>query len=481
MKLRNVYSTRVTPRGTSKLPLKVAFKIGCSNFRHHRFRLFSTILLLVIAFSLLGVSLTVAFLDLTEVFCKGIILEDLEYIAIYKHHWYIRENGLDQTLDQFLEEDNRQHKEVSMSVEDAEFLKSQIGNSYTLVYTELVYSFQDCIAATLNQMNEARKQNPETCYGDHADGYIAITEEECERMGFTVIGELPKNTSEIAISECLFNIFAIKGLIEDSTIYELSSYEDIIGHKIPIDQTRTIPYDPDTLKTITGVVVTGCDRACYEWHNDPEDRSLGRNWETYHEKIFVSQDYFEEYSYVLCPIPQDKTELRKMVDFILEYEENAHTFRMENRISISLYHAYGLASMDKMLCLYLSIIFLFFAVMLLSNYILTSMRRQMKQIGILSALGAGFKDLCKVYGSAIGVMCAAIAAISLFAQLLCIDWYNEDLKNMYLTFDIIPFSLPATLVFILIMAVVAFASCFIPLIHLRKLEPTTIINKGQIK
>ena len=473
----------------SRLPIKTAFKIGRSNFLYHRNRLTWTILLSVIAFSLLALSLSVAFLNPANVFCREIIRNNTELTAIYKLHWYRPENVADQSLDRFLGDDGRYHEDVPMTMEDVEFLKSQTGNSYSLVYTDLVYSFQDYIAASLNQQNEARKQNPGICYADHADGYIAMTEEECEKLGLTVIGELPKNAGEVAINECLFNIFAIKGLIEGGTIFELSSYEDIIGHKIPVHPGRIIsngPYyssDPSRIKTITGVVITGCSRKCFNEHYAPEDRSTSKNWETYHEKIFVCEDYFDEYTYALCVIPQDRTELTKMVNFILGYEENNLSYMFVNKLSDGFYDSLEAASLLKMLFIYLSVIFLFFAMLLLSNYIFSSMQRQTKQIGILSALGAGFSDLCKVYGSAIVALCSMIAAITLVLQVLTIGWFNSYLQNItrYLRFSLVRLNLPASLLLIGVIALVAVAGCLIPIVHLRKLEPTAIINKGQVK
>jgi len=473
----------------SRLPIKTAFKIGRSNFQHHRNRLTWTILLSVIAFSLLALSLSVAFLNPAHVFCREIIRSDMELTAIYKLHWYRPENVVDQSLDRFLGDDGRYNEDVPMTMEDVEFLKSLTGNSYSLVYTDLVFSFQDYIAASLNQQNEARRQNPEICYANCADGYIAMTEEECEKLGLTVIGELPKNAGEVAINECLFNIFAIKGLIEGGTIFELSSYEDIIGHKIPVHPGRIIsngPYyssDPSRIKTITGVVITGCSRKCFNEHYAPEDRSTSQNWETYHEKIFVCEDYFDEYTYALCAIPQDRTELKEMVNFILGYEENNLSYTFVNKLSDGFYDSLEAASLLKMLFIYLSVIFLFFAMLLLSNYIFSSMQRQTKQIGILSALGAGFGDLCKVYGSAIVALCSMIAAITLVLQVLTTGWFNNYLQSItrYLRFSLVRLNLPASLLLIGVIAAVAAAGCLIHLIHIRKFNPTAIINKGQIK
>ena len=465
-----------------RLPLKAALKIGCSNFKHHPFRLFSTILLSVIAFSLLGIALTIAFLNPTEVYSNAIMDSDMEFTAIYKRQWYEPTGWIeyDQSLDQFLGADRRNWKDAPITKEDIEYLKSQVGNSYALVYTAVIHSFQNSIAATRDQINESAKNNPDTNYLSTADGYIALSEEECERLGYTVIGELPKNSSEVAINDCIFNAFTIAGIIEDDQMFEISSYDDIIGHKISVIHNVI---GVDAYKTITGVVITGCDRECRSYHYDPTDRG-GGNWETYHDKIFVCQDYFDEYTYALCSIPKNKAKLTNLINFVLESEKNDYYYySVVNKLSHGFNSSYYTSVILNNLCLYLSIIFLFFALLLLSNFIFTSMRRQMKQIGILSALGASFKDLSKVYGSAIAVMCSVIASISLIIQICSVKWLNiylrNDIRDLY--FDLIPFSIVATSLLLVIIVTVAIAGCFIPLIRLRKIDPTKIINKGQVK
>ena len=459
-----------------RFPLKAAFKIGCSNFKHHPFRLFSTILLSVIAFSLLGISLTIAFMNPTEVYSDAIMDSDIEFAAIYKHQYYEDPNLIDQSLDQFLGADRRTHKDAPITKKDTEYLKSQVGNSYALVYEAPIHSFQSSIAATRIQIVEASQNNPNTNYVNFVNGYISITKEECEKLGYIVIGELPKNSSEVAIDECIFNMFSIAGIIEDNQKFEISSYEDIIGHKISVVDHTFV----DDYKTITGVVITNCDPNCFYTHY----KEHAPDEEHYHNKIFVCEDYFEEYTYALCLIPEDKSELTHFINFILESKNNDdYYFTVINELSGGFGSSYYISVLLKNLCLYLSIIFLFFALLLLSNFIFTSMRRQMKQIGILSALGASFKDLGKVYGSAIAVMCSVIASISLIIQICSVKWLNIYLRyeTRDLLFDIIPFSFLATLLLLVIIVVIAFAGCFIPLIRLRKIDPTKIINKGQVK
>lgn len=478
--------TKLPELRKSKMPVKTAFKIGCSNFKHHPYRVFSTVLLSVIAFSLLGISLTVAFMDPAKAFAEAMIRDGIEFSAIYKEEYYENPSVIDQSLDQFLGEPLTPHRELPMTKEDVELLKSQFGNSYALVYgpySHTIVSFQNAVAATLKQMQETALANPDTNYHPHSNGFIAMSEEECERLGYTVIGRLPQNTDEIAINEGIYNVFTIAGLIEEEQLFAISDYEDILGHKLTIG--RGLPGDGE-LKTITGVVITGCDRECFASHHEPEERIDGWDWETYHDKIFVSQDQFEEWTYALCSTPQSKAELTKLIRFIMDSGDPyvlSDYYTFTNPTVYGCFGAVSVASMMKMLALYLSILFLFFAMLLLSNFIFNSMRRQMKQIGILSALGAGFKNLCMVYGSAIVAMCSVIAGITLVIQIFGVGWFNAFLRaeSRKLTFDLVSFSLPAILILIFIMAVVAIAGCLIPLRRLQKMQPTTIINKGQIK
>ena len=459
-----------------RLPLKAALKIGCSNFKHHPIRLFSTILLSVIAFSLLGISLTIAFMNPTEVYSDAIMDSDMEFTAIYKWQYYESPTYIDQSLDQFLGADRRLEKDVPITKEDIEYLKSQVGNSYTLVFSTQVTAYQKNVVATSKQIVEAFNNNPNENFHPHSDGYIALSKEECDRLGYTVIGNLPTTSSEIAINEATFNAFSIAGVLDGNQIYEINTYDDIIGHTITVNDD----FGHELNKTITGVVITDCNRECQNYHHS----SHSLNWETYHDKIFVCEDYLEEYTYALCSIPKDKSELTHFINFILESKNNDdYYFTVINELSGGFGSSYYTSVILKNLCLYLSIIFLFFALLLLSNFIFTSMRRQMNQIGILSALGASFKDLGKVYGSAIAVMCSVIASISLIIQICSVKWLNIYLRyeTRNLLFDIIPFSFLATLLLLVIIVVIAFAGCFIPLIRLRKIDPTKIINKGQVK
>ena len=69
-----------------RLPMKMALKIGCSNFRYHPIRLVATILLSVIAFTFLGVSLNIGFNGFQDVVFNSMQSNQLKHSIVNKYH-----------------------------------------------------------------------------------------------------------------------------------------------------------------------------------------------------------------------------------------------------------------------------------------------------------------------------------------------------------------------------------------------------------
>jgi len=122
------------------------------------------------------------------------------------------------------------------------------------------------------------------------------------------------------------------------------------------------------------------------------------------------------------------------------------------------------------------------AIILLTNFIGVSIRNQMKQIGILTALGADNKSLIKVYGSNVALICTAVYILALILSIV----FTVIINNLIVTgknilFKVLWFN-PAL---IAILLAIVFGSGFIgfifPLLRMRKLTPIDAINEGQIK
>ena len=69
----------------SKLPLKTAIKIGCSNFKFHPIRLIATVLLGIFTCMLLGIALNVSLNRYEDVIFRAMQNADIEYSAVYKY------------------------------------------------------------------------------------------------------------------------------------------------------------------------------------------------------------------------------------------------------------------------------------------------------------------------------------------------------------------------------------------------------------
>ena len=365
-----------------KMPLKAAVKIGCSNFKHHPIRLVWTILLAVIAFTFLGVSLTLSQYDRVRTFADVIHSSGAQTALIYKELSYYDENVINQSLDQFLGMGSKVKKYVHLTEEDLQLISSHKAGVSLLEYNtgrSQITSFQDSIVAS-SEDRESAQQQTDKHIAISAFGFMVLTEADCAGLGYTVTGRLPENSSEIAISECLVNTFMIAGIEEDGEVYSISSAEDIIGHKLPINKIisdNSWSGDTDD-KTITGVVYTGCTR---------EEAINHDSKPSFHDKLYISSDYFDGYTRIVSTLPEEYGDIYDLAEFVLNYADGDYSYKFSIEEIGRLYSASDMALMLKNLCLYLSAIFFVFAALLIINLVSVSVRRQMKEIGILNSLG----------------------------------------------------------------------------------------------
>ena len=450
-----------------KLPLKESLKIGCSNFKYHPIRLIATILLSVIAFTFLGVSLNSTITNPTDSYVKAIYENDIKYTALYKYKAYKIENQIDQSLDQFfgLKEDYNYDK-TEISKNDVEIFKDVYNDSVTLVKTAEIYSFQNAIAATKTEVSNAIATRKEH-YAIGSSGYIALNQETCDKLGFNIVGELPKNSTEIAINECMLNTFMLAGLIENDHIFEIKTATDIIGKKIAVQYGTSVA----SFKTIKGIVYTGCTNKCFMSHLP----------EAYHDKIIVHESYLASGTYVLCLIDAN---FKEFANAVANYNKDNITFRFKfsNELSDNYYFILNFTIFTKTFFLYISVIFFIFSMILLINFIGISIRGQMKQIGILSSLGTNFKELLKIYCGSMICFSGIVYFLSTIFVGVSVKLINILLKNEYnIGYKAILYNPNVVFLLIIVILISTILGSIIPLLSFRKYTPIDIINKGQIK
>ena len=474
MKIQNL--KKESAARSSKLPLRAALKIGCANYLHHPIRMFATLILAVISFALFGISLTFSLADPYEIFAEA-MYDNVQTTLIYKVQTTKPEGyNTGFIFSKFFGTPGWPTSEINLENADIQELEKlakvpiiKAGVAHNL------FSFQKVIA----DMDKIRLERELNC-AFSADGYIVIDENVVENYHLNLVGKVPQSPNEIVINESMLNSYIVGGLIDGGETYQIHSAEDILGHRIPISEHTD---DLTNLYTITGVIDTGCRHSKFDCEEEHGKLS-------FHDKIFVNQDYFLEENYALCSINPDRDTFINFAKSLLEDRQYARlhsdkqptAYAFSNDISGDYYLFTQALIVDKNTYLYLGIFFFIIAFVFLMNFIAVSVRKQMKEIGIISSLGADFKKIYFIYFLGALLLCGSVFALSSIAVLIgSLMMSNNYVKSYNLISRPLGFN-PVYLPVLLALAILtAILGSLLPLLKMRKMSSAEIIRKGQIK
>ncbi len=457
-----------------KLPLKTAFRIGSSTFRLHPIRCLISVLLSVIAFAFFGASFNMVTADMRSNYLKAVRDSEMQYAVIAKEE--VKQSGLvDNSLDRFFGADTRDWYTMPLTKSDAEILQRIYGHSICKIFNVRAFEFNNLFGMPYKQIYE-ETVDLKDYYAPSTSGFCNIDEAACEEFGFSVIGRLPQNKSEVAINDNMLNSFIWGGLIDDGAVVNIKCAEDIIGKKIYVEQP-TVNENGNfgaiiagKFKTVVGVVNTGCDKRCYEMHAEIEYHP--------HDKIYISDDLNDAYGLFTVPITNN---FEALADFVLDNEENNTRYVFLYATSLGYYGAAANLVIYKSLFLYLGIIFFVISFALLIRFIVVSIRSQMKQIGILSAMGADYKNIFAIYGCCVGVICLVVYII---AMMLCavvtLIINGVVMRESYAGFSVLSFNPFTVLLLLATVAVAGIGSLIIAFVNVKKATTISLINRGQL-
>ena len=190
----------------SKLPLKHAIKIGASSLKTKPFRLFFTIFLCVVAFTMLGLFSTLTFYNEDATFTQTLKDSDLEYVRLrgyYKSHVKSFVNG---ALD--WEYDSQNYAPISN--DKLSSIKELYGNG---------------VFGALQTFSSFNASERESLYYHSDISYIAVYNES---IGLTITGNIPSKPDEICISS-----------YTAEAMQALAAY-DYNGNKITVDSPEKL-------------------------------------------------------------------------------------------------------------------------------------------------------------------------------------------------------------------------------------------------
>ncbi len=245
----------------SRLPLKVAIKMGISALNVKKVRLAFTILLSFIAFTIFGLSATFAAFNPNKSEMETIKMNGentliAKSIAIGDYSFFgsdLNEVGSGFTPEQIAEIERITGKKTLTVYNNKDFFREQI------------YSFNNNFANYPSSIY----------YTDHLSGFLEVPQESTANLQSAAIGSrLPMsgNFNEIAISDYIADSFIECGINYDGTQKYINSYEDLLGEKIALIQNNS--FSTDTLDmTIVGVYKTDINKENYASYKEKVEGS----------------------------------------------------------------------------------------------------------------------------------------------------------------------------------------------------------------
>ncbi len=318
----------------SKLPMKSAFKIGCSSLKHKRFRLVMTIFLSVIAFTLFALVDTFSSYDHIRACTDSLIDSDVNYVSVNRE--MKQGSGIDEYWSSY---------GLKFSEEQMKKLTEDTGVKVTGIFIPR--------GANLNfteQYDISKTTSEKAAYNvnlRHFCGFAEVTDELLADSSYELIaGKLPDGTkNEIAISKALCESFVKGGY--HAPIDEEEPESDMPGFAEPrkTDEEETkIKYDTissekdmvgkvirimDTDYTVTGIIDTHVDLSRYERLKEDEER-LTTSEELINYMLYSELRVTANYSLTGCAMV-GKGKVAKMV------EEEPKVYDVKNNADISIH------------------------------------------------------------------------------------------------------------------------------------------------
>lgn len=236
----------------SKLPLKSSLKLALSNLKLKPFRLFMTVLLSVVSFTLFGLSDTMAKYDREVATFHSMKDSQVNYISFGKAN---RVSSGGYSYDE----------QVKLNKEDVKTLQKQFPNAnITATFSGTNYQTNLDLASQITNVEKLLEGSDSLFYPTQIQGLSTIDENSLKKNGFTLTGNLPKKTNEIVITDVLaktFETYGFQNVDKNGNVKkaDVKNKADLLGKKLNVlINNKAVEF------TICGIVDTKIDLSRYE-------------------------------------------------------------------------------------------------------------------------------------------------------------------------------------------------------------------------
>ena len=276
------------------MPTMASLKIGCSNFRLHPYRLLSTIVIAVLAFSLLAMTLGALSKDFSTVVYESLEDNGVEICGIKKNKYA------------FSAKATQGDKEIFDDIYGVESL-GMVQKSFEFLTTKEPFDVYHCFLPS---------------------NYVCINQNQVQNFGFVLDGVLPTNSRQVAISKYSSQALVAYGVLQEN--------QDAIGQSIVIDQEQ---YE------IVGIIDTLVDENKYnplksisitDKQTQLSEVFAGEMTTSLHNALFVCPQTVEEKKSVALPLDfellKDGRDRVAFVSKVFAYDQNASLYPIEQNV-----------------------------------------------------------------------------------------------------------------------------------------------------
>lgn len=279
----------------------------------------------------------------------------------------------------------------------------------------------------------------------------------------------------------------------------LDRYEDNIGsrlqqalaHKDFELVKEVIKENKDTIKPLFESLTINYSIAYNYYEKSPQikgffaDTSLNDEVYTPGELLCLSDDLYEPYgdfrgrifSHAITPMPESMEGIRKAATFNYSQPKEGILFTMQNEITSVLYVVNSGLETFARVFLYVGLGLAFFAAVLLTNYISTSISYKKREIGILRAVGARSSDVFGIFFNEsliIALINFILASVATGVTVFILNTVFRRDYNLLITFLL--FGIRQVGLILGSSLLVAFIASFIPVMRIARKKPIDAIN-----
>ncbi len=273
----------------SRLPLKSAFRIGASGLKYKKFRLFVTVMLSVVAFSLFALTDTFGAYNNISACTESLLSSDISYLSLQKQKKVVYGSGPN---DNFWNGGR-----FNISKDDISKIEDELGIDLKGAFVP-----RDAFLSVSSMLNGEKLTR---LHSTEFTGFVELADKDLTELGYKLAaGRLPDGKKdEIALTSYSAESFVLGGFIrtdggEGSVSYDkISTPADLVGRKLTLAGTE---YE------IVGIVDTGFNFERYSPLTDENVREdsigtymLSRELHysmnfSFHTAVFVGEGKIDE-------------------------------------------------------------------------------------------------------------------------------------------------------------------------------------------